>query len=77
MPSISYIWKDGNAERTLAFVRVEGTAGQPYCFGEGSDLRQLEVRDFFMATTPVTQSFWAHVMGEADPCGRTGPCCRS
>jgi formylglycine-generating enzyme required for sulfatase activity len=73
MPTISYTWKDGDAERTLALVRVEGTGGQPYRFGEGSDLRQLDVQDFFMATTPVTQSFWAHVMGEAHRCGRTGP----
>jgi formylglycine-generating enzyme required for sulfatase activity len=73
MPTISYGWKDGDAARTLALVRVEGTRGRPYRFGEGPDLRQLEVQEFFIAATPVTQSFWAHVMGEAHRCGRTGP----
>jgi formylglycine-generating enzyme len=33
----------------------------------------LEVPDFFIATTPVTQSFWEHVMGRPPGCCRIGP----
>ena len=46
------------------YLRVEGTNGQSFRFGEGKDVRALEVREFYIATTPVTQSLWAHVMGQ-------------
>jgi hypothetical protein len=39
----------------------------------GEGVREIEVKDFFLGTTPVTQSFWAHVMGRPHPCCRTGP----
>ena len=42
---ITYEWADGGARRTVDFVRVEGTQGQPFRFGEGKDVRALEVRD--------------------------------
>jgi formylglycine-generating enzyme required for sulfatase activity len=73
MPTITYGWQDGDAARTLTLVRVEGTKRQPYSFGEGDQIRQLDVQSFFIATTPMTQSFWAHVMGEAHQCARMGP----
>jgi formylglycine-generating enzyme required for sulfatase activity len=75
MTEIGYTWHDGAAERAIQFVRVEGTRGAPYRFGPdgGEGIRDLEVQDFFIATTPVTQSFWAHIMSCAHPCCRTGP----
>jgi sulfatase modifying factor 1 len=70
---VTYEWADGGARRAVEFVRVEGTNGQPFRFGEGKDVRALEVREFYVATTPVTQSFWTHVMGEAPPSIGNGP----
>ena len=37
--------------------------GTPYLFGVGPNRRPIEVRDFRIATTPVTQALWLHVMG--------------
>jgi formylglycine-generating enzyme required for sulfatase activity len=75
MFEIGYTWHDGHVARTVTFARVEGTRGTPYRFGAdgGEGVRELELKDFFIATTPVTQSFWAHVMGRPHPCCRTGP----
>jgi formylglycine-generating enzyme required for sulfatase activity len=72
---IGYTWNDGGVARAVRFARVEGTHGTPYRFGMdgGEGIREMEVNDFFIATTPVTQSFWAHVMGRPHPCGRAGP----
>ena len=35
----------------------------PYLFGAGPNRRPVEVRDFHIAITPVTQALWMHVMG--------------
>jgi sulfatase modifying factor 1 len=43
-------------------VFVEGTRGRPYWFGEGTERAWIEVPDFFIATVPVTEGLWAHVM---------------
>ena len=59
MSEIRYTWHDGGVARTVTFVRVEGTHGTTYRFrtdgGEG--IREIEVKDFYIANTPVTQSF--------------------
>ena len=75
MSEIAYTWHEDGVTRTVRFGRVEGTRGTPYRFGAdgGEGIRELEVQDFFIATTPVTQSFWAHVMGRPHGCCRTGP----
>ena len=75
MSQIAYTWHEDGVTRTVRFGRVEGTRGTPYRFGAdgGEGIRELEVQDFFIATTPVTQSFWAHVMGRPHGCCRTGP----
>ena len=62
-------WRDGDDERIVRFVRVVGTRGVPYHFGaDANHSAEIEVPDFFIATTPVTQSFWEHVMGEPPAC---------
>lgn len=75
MSQIGYTWHDDGVARTVQFVHVEGTRGTPYRFGTdgGEGIREIEVQSFFIATTPVAQSFWAHVMGRPHPSSRTGP----
>jgi formylglycine-generating enzyme required for sulfatase activity len=63
MRALNYNWLDGDAACALKLVYVEGTDGCPYEFGAGADSRRLEVPGFFIATVPVTQALWAHVMG--------------
>jgi sulfatase modifying factor 1 len=61
--TISYRWKLRDADHSLEMVHVEGTHGRPYLFGEGQAARPIEVRDFYVATVPVTQALWTRVMG--------------
>lgn len=63
MTAIEYSWTSGGKVRLISFVRVNGTHGRPYPFGEGPGVRLVEVPDFFVGTVPVTQAFWDHVMG--------------
>ena len=64
MPSVKYCWPDAEGDHELEFVRVPGTHGDPYSFGEAPSCVLIEVPDFFMAAVPVTQRLWSHVMGE-------------
>src|SRR5215218_7584472 len=59
----TYKWRAGEGEHELRLVRVAGTHGKPYLFGGGGNRRAMEVRDFHIATTQVTQALWTHVMG--------------
>jgi hypothetical protein len=61
MSDLRYCWSVGGSEHSMAMVFVEGTGGRPFLFGEG-ERRPIEIRDFFMATVPVTQALWSHVM---------------
>src|SRR5688572_30099015 len=72
MSTLRYTWNDGDADRAFESVHVAGTGGRPYGFGEGDDVRAIEVRDFWIATVPVTQALWAHVMGGDNPSVRRG-----
>ena len=63
MTPLIYKWRAGDGEHELRFVRVPGTGGQPYLFGYGERRRPIEVRDFHIGATPVTQALWTHVMG--------------
>ena len=47
----------------LQFVHVRGTSGTPFLFGAGEQCLPVEIRDFEIATTPVTQALWMRVMG--------------
>jgi hypothetical protein len=59
---VSYEWGAGGVEHQLRLVQVPGTNGKPYLFGADPDRRPVEVHDFHIATTPVTQALWMHVM---------------
>jgi len=60
----TYKWQVDGIEYALRFVPVPGTHGAPYLFGAGSSRNPIEVSDFHISTTPVTQALWEHVMGE-------------
>ena len=62
MIHLTYSWSAGNVRYSLDFVHVAGTSGVPYSFGQGGESREIEVRDFLMATLPVTQALWNRVM---------------
>jgi sulfatase modifying factor 1 len=65
MKTISYRWQDDGSPNVLALSWVPGTGGSPFNFGEGDAVRLMEVGEFWIATTQVTQALWTHVMGEA------------
>src|SRR5262245_3813497 len=67
MHSTCYQWNDDGSRHVLELVHVEGTNGHPYGFGEGDAVRRIEVESFFIATVPVTQALWMHVMGGENP----------
>lgn len=74
MDGLAYRWSDASGSRLLELVRVRGTDGEPYDFGEPGATRPVEVSDFFIATVPVTQALWTHVMGSGDnPSCNPGP----
>ena len=56
--SLTYTWRAGDGEHELRFVPVPGTGGKPFLFGAGAQRRPIEVRDFHMQSTPVTQALW-------------------
>jgi formylglycine-generating enzyme required for sulfatase activity len=73
MKELRYPWKSAEGEHSLELIHVRGTEGQPFPFGEGNAGRSIEVPGFFLATVPVTQALWAHVVGsDAKPAGRRG-----
>jgi formylglycine-generating enzyme required for sulfatase activity len=63
MKPLTYMWKNGAAPCVLELAYVEGTKGSPFLFGEGAESRSMEVPSFHVATVPVTQGLWEHVLG--------------
>jgi formylglycine-generating enzyme required for sulfatase activity len=63
MQTLNYTWRGDDGEHELRFAPVAGTAGKPYLFGAEPNRRPIEIRDFHMSTTPVTQALWTRVMG--------------
>jgi sulfatase modifying factor 1 len=61
--AFTYEWRDGGAQHELRLIPVPGTQGTPYLFGAGPSRRPIDVRDFHIASTPVTQALWLRVMG--------------
>lgn len=59
----TYRWRTADADQALDFVHVPGTQGTPYLFGGGHERPPIEIGDFHIGTTPVTQALWRHVMG--------------
>lgn len=72
--TLNYSWRIGNAAHELRLVRVPGTDGKPYLFGVEPHRKPIEVRSFYIATTPTTQALWMHVMG-ANPAARRDLLC--
>jgi formylglycine-generating enzyme len=65
---VRYNWNAGGADCALELVQVDGTNGHPCPLGEATEHRLVDVRDFFIATVPVTQALWIHVVGaEGNP----------
>jgi formylglycine-generating enzyme len=67
-----YAWRGAGGDHELRLIHVAGTAGRPFSFGAPAQQRPIEIRDFHMMTTPVTQALWVRVMG-TNPSGRTAP----
>lgn len=72
MNSIHYHWRSGEAEHTLKLVLVRGTAGPTYQFGVDEKRRAIAVPDFYLATVPVTQTLWMHLMTGENPACNPG-----
>jgi len=64
-----YEWHLNGGRHELQLVPVSGTGGTPYLFGHGAQRAPVEVQDFHMSSTPVTQALWSHVMG-SNPAAR-------
>ncbi len=77
MRTLEYLWQaegqsDGQAY-ALRLVHVAGTHGRPFVFGTGDESALIEVRDFYLTETTVTQALWNHVMGDDDnPAAKRG-----
>jgi len=73
--ALSYTWTHDGEEYRLDLIRVRGTNGEPYLFGgdpygwgDAPDRIPIEVDDFFIGSTAVTQALWLYVMGENPAC---------
>lgn len=63
MSMLAYEWLANGAEHIFQLVQVHGTNGKPFLFGRGPNRRPIDIREFYISTTPVTQALWLHVMG--------------
>jgi formylglycine-generating enzyme required for sulfatase activity len=72
--SMSYGWDAAGQRHELCLVWVPGTGRDSYVFGREQRGKRIRVFGFFMSTTPVTQAFWTHVMGD-NPSVKSAPCC--
>lgn len=66
MKTITYQWHANDSPHVFSLVHVEGTGGRPFSFGEGNGQRAIEVSSFYMATVPVSQALWKHLLGPED-----------
>src|SRR4030095_3247673 len=74
MTVLSYSWEADGSEHTLNLVQVRGTNGNASLLGRKPNRRPIEVPEFYIATTPVTQALWLHVMG-SNPAVARDPLC--
>jgi formylglycine-generating enzyme required for sulfatase activity len=65
MASPTYRWRLGPDEHEFRLVPVPGTNGEPYLFGSEPRRHPIEVSDFLIGATPVTEALWVHVMGSS------------
>lgn len=68
----AYQWRLDGAEHELRMILVPGTHGAAFPFGQASRQRMIEVPDFQISSTPVTQALWQHIMG-TNPAKRQEP----
>jgi Phosphotransferase enzyme family/Sulfatase-modifying factor enzyme 1 len=74
MEAVRYTWSADRGIHVFDLVYVRGTHGHSYSFGDRTEGRPVEIQDFFIATVPVTQALWTHVMGAgANPSVHRGP----
>jgi formylglycine-generating enzyme required for sulfatase activity len=71
MQTLHYTWREDDAEQSVTFLPVPGTRETPFLFGAGPKRRRIEVDDFYIMSTPVTQALWTHVTGD-NPSERQG-----
>lgn len=72
--ALTYAWHADDGDHEVHLVEVPGTNGNPYLFGADPHRRPIEIRDFHIGNTPVTQALWMHVMG-TNPAARVAPRC--
>ena len=63
MEPLSYKWTDDDGEHELRLVHVPGTDDGPFMFGRSENKISVNVSDFYIASSPITQALWTHVMG--------------
>jgi formylglycine-generating enzyme required for sulfatase activity len=69
-----FSWDSDTGTHEMDLVWVPETTVTPYAFGHGSERKPIQLRGFFIATTPVTQALWTRVMGE-NPAFHVDPRC--
>jgi len=68
MEPLSYKWTDDDGEHELRLVHVPGTGDGPFMFGRSENKISVNVSDFYIASSPITQALWTHVMGSNPAC---------
>src|SRR5262245_6570124 len=63
MNNSKYHYSVNGAEHWMEMAHVESTNGRSFLFGEEQAKRPIDIPHFVMATVPVTQALWTHVMG--------------
>lgn len=74
MSTLTYKWSADGEEHSFELVQVRGTDGQPFLFGREPNRRPINIREFYISTTPITQALWLHVMG-SNPAKQSGIQC--
>ena len=64
MRMLTHRWSADGFAHELQLVPVPGTSGSPFTFGRARHTKPIEIRDFHISSTPVTQALWVHVMGK-------------
>lgn len=60
--STTYAWNTSGLREAFCLAWVPGKGSEFYRFGH-ERTKPIRMDGFFMATTPVTQALWTHVMG--------------
>lgn len=63
MKARSYPWREDSTDYSIDLVWVPGTQETAYLFGRHPNVQPIQIRGFYLTTTPITQAFWVHVVG--------------